>query len=116
MQLWRLVAELDRSLSLIDIAQIIDSRNNRLLTKHLAPPEGKRTIVEAKQHKEWLKYKGMDTFEAMKLYMDKVKELVKFYPAPEEEEAKKEQGAWKVEVQQGYFSLEVEREGYEMIW
>lgn len=35
--------------------------------------------LENKQRAEWLKFKGMDTFDAMKLYIDKVKELAQVY-------------------------------------
>lgn len=46
-----------------------------------------------RQHQEWLKYKGMDTFEAMQLYMEKVKELAEIYQAKEKTDAKQEEGA-----------------------
>lgn len=42
--------------------------------------EAKNSDIENKQREEWLKHKGMDTFDAMKLYIEKVKELAKIYP------------------------------------
>lgn len=37
--------------------------------------EAPKCQVENKHREEWLKYKGMDTFDAMKLYIEKVQEL-----------------------------------------
>lgn len=56
--------------------------------------EAKKSQVENSQRAEWLKYKGMDTFEAMKLYIEKVKLLASIYPEQElEAEARVEQAA-----------------------
>lgn len=42
--------------------------------------EGRKSdVVENKQREEWLKHKGMDTFVAMQLYIEKVKELAQVY-------------------------------------
>lgn len=35
--------------------------------------------MEKTQRAEWLKHKGMDTFEAMQLYIEKVKQLALVY-------------------------------------
>lgn len=53
--------------------------------------EAKRGDIENKQRSEWLKYKGMDTFEAMQLYIEKVEELAKVYRT--RSEAKSDKGA-----------------------
>ena len=52
------------------------------------PPLETKAIhkVENTQRLEWLKYKGMDTFDAMQLYIEKVKELAQIYPGPESKE------------------------------
>lgn len=42
-------------------------------------PEARKGDLENKQRAEWLKYKGMDTFDAMQLYIEKVKELAQVY-------------------------------------
>jgi hypothetical protein len=44
-----------------------------------SPVEAKKCEVENTQRAEWLKHKGMDTFDAMQLYIDKVRELAKVY-------------------------------------
>lgn len=44
--------------------------------------EARRDGIENIQRSEWLKHKGMDPFDAMQLYMDKVKELAQIYEAP----------------------------------
>ena len=41
--------------------------------------EARKSPIENKQREEWLKYKGMDTFEAMQLYIEKVRELAQIY-------------------------------------
>lgn len=42
--------------------------------------EGKMSDLERAQTDEWMKHKGMDTFVAMQLYIEKVKELAQIYP------------------------------------
>ena len=41
--------------------------------------EAKKNEVENTQRAEWLKHKGMDTFVAMQLYIEKVRELAQVY-------------------------------------
>lgn len=41
--------------------------------------EARKGEVENNQRREWLKHKGMDTFDAMQLYIEKVKELAQIY-------------------------------------
>uniref|UniRef100_A0A6G1S6R4 Diazepam-binding inhibitor-like 5 n=1 Tax=Aceria tosichella TaxID=561515 RepID=A0A6G1S6R4_9ACAR len=41
--------------------------------------EARKGDLENAQRAEWLKHKGMDTFVAMQLYIEKVRELAKVY-------------------------------------
>lgn len=50
-----------------------------LLSLSLTSAEAPRDGIENTQRSEWLKHKGMDPFDAMQLYMDKVKELSQIY-------------------------------------
>lgn len=45
----------------------------------------KKGDLENRNRDEWLKHKGMDPFEAMQLYIEKVKELAQIYPEAIEE-------------------------------
>lgn len=38
-----------------------------------------KEVVENRQREAWLKYKGMDTFDAMQLYIDTVNKMAKIY-------------------------------------
>lgn len=50
--------------------------------------ESKKNETENQQRAEWLKHKGMDTFEAMQLYIEKVKGLAESYPERQAKEVK----------------------------
>lgn len=50
--------------------------------------EAKNSKIENTQREEWLKHKGMDTFDAMQLYINKVKELAHIYNERQKDETK----------------------------
>lgn len=52
---------------------------------NLITSEASKSELENKQRSDWLKFKGMDTFDAMKLYIEKVKELAQVYCEIEEQ-------------------------------
>lgn len=55
-------------------------QTNRLERNQTPKTESKRNEVENRQRAEWLKHKGMDTFDAMQLYIERVRELAASYP------------------------------------
>lgn len=64
---------------------------NNLYKLQTTPTEAKKSPIENRQREEWLKFKGMDTFEAMKLYIEKVKQLAEIYPVQEDDIGQDEQ-------------------------
>lgn len=49
-----------------------------------------KNVVENQQRDAWLEHKGMDTFDAMQMYIDKVNELAKVYKPRQISEEKEE--------------------------